>query len=165
MAATLTLTHKAIGVEVRRGTYDVVLDGKHVGSVEMNDTFETPIEPGRHTLQVRNGRNSTRTNTSDAARAKPSRSDAAERPSCRSASCPSFPAWQSRSIASRRGSPIRRVRAAAGTAGCGATVKTTDDACRPRGLPSRRRASFRNAFDRAGGGRCAMPSSPSWIVS
>jgi hypothetical protein len=67
MAATLKLTHKAIGVEVRRGTYDVVLDGERVGSVEMNDTIETPVEPGRHSLQVRNGRNSSRTQTFDAA--------------------------------------------------------------------------------------------------
>jgi hypothetical protein len=67
MSATLKLTHKAIGVEVRRGTYDVVLDGKRAGSVEMNDTIELPIEPGRHTLQVRNGRNSSRTKTFDAA--------------------------------------------------------------------------------------------------
>jgi hypothetical protein len=67
MSATLKLTHKAIGAEVRRGTYDVEVDGKRVGSVEMNDTIETPVEPGRHTLQVRNGRNSSRTETFDAA--------------------------------------------------------------------------------------------------
>jgi hypothetical protein len=67
MAATLKLTHKAIGVEVRRGAYDAVLDGERVGSVAMNDTFETPVEPGPHTLQVRNGRNSSRTKTFDAA--------------------------------------------------------------------------------------------------
>ena len=63
MSATLTLTHKAIGVEVRRGTYDVEVDGKRIGSVDMNDTIESPVEPGRHTLQVRNGRNSSRTKT------------------------------------------------------------------------------------------------------
>jgi hypothetical protein len=28
VSATLRLTHKTIGVEVRRGTYDVVVDGK-----------------------------------------------------------------------------------------------------------------------------------------
>ncbi len=66
MSATLKLIHKAIGAEVRRGTYDIALDGERVGSVEMNDTFETLIEPGRHTLQVRNGRNSSRTKTFDA---------------------------------------------------------------------------------------------------
>jgi|SRR5579884_3743456 len=67
MSATLRLTHKAIGVEVRRGTYDVVLDRERAGSVQMNDTFETSIEPGRHTLQVRSGRSSSRTRTFDAA--------------------------------------------------------------------------------------------------
>ncbi|HVB63851.1 MAG TPA: hypothetical protein VNE17_03900 [Nitrolancea sp.] len=67
MAATLKLTHKTIGVEVRRGPYDVVLDGVRVGAVELNDTFETPVDPGRHTVQIRNGRNSSRTQTFDAA--------------------------------------------------------------------------------------------------
>jgi hypothetical protein len=33
MAATLKLRHKAIGVEVRRGTFDVVVDGKRVESL------------------------------------------------------------------------------------------------------------------------------------
>ena len=67
MAATPKLTHKTIGVEVRRGTYDVVLDGERVGSLELNDPIEIPVEPGRHTLQVRNGRNSSRTKTFDVA--------------------------------------------------------------------------------------------------
>jgi hypothetical protein len=31
----------------------------------MNDTFETLVEPGPHTLQVRNGRNSSRAETFD----------------------------------------------------------------------------------------------------
>jgi hypothetical protein len=63
MSATLRVTHKAIGAEVRRGTYDVMVDGKPVGSVEMNDTIDIPIESGDHTLQVRNGRNMSRTLT------------------------------------------------------------------------------------------------------
>jgi hypothetical protein len=67
MSATLKLTHETIGVEIRRGTYEVVLDGQRVGSVELNDTFETPVEPGRHTLKLRSGRNSSRTKTFDAA--------------------------------------------------------------------------------------------------
>jgi len=32
MSATLQLTHKAIGAEVRRGAYKVVVDGERVGS-------------------------------------------------------------------------------------------------------------------------------------
>jgi hypothetical protein len=67
VAATLKLTHKSIGVEVRRGTYEIVVDGESVGSLEMNKTIELPVEPGRHTLQLRNGRNSSRTQTFDAA--------------------------------------------------------------------------------------------------
>ena len=35
----------------------VVVDGERVGSVEMNHTIEIPVEPGRHTLQVRDGAN------------------------------------------------------------------------------------------------------------
>jgi len=67
MSATLKLTHKAIGAEVRRGAYDAVVDGERVGSIEMNDTIETSLEPGHHTLQVRNGRNLSRTLTFEAA--------------------------------------------------------------------------------------------------
>jgi hypothetical protein len=67
MSATLKLTHKSIGAEVRRAAYDVVVDGERVGSVEMNDTTEIPVEPGRHALQIRSGRKSSSTETFDAA--------------------------------------------------------------------------------------------------
>lgn len=67
MSATLKLTHKTIGVEVRRGPYDVEVDGERVGSLDMNDTIETPVAPGRHTLHLRSGRNSSRTKTFDVA--------------------------------------------------------------------------------------------------
>ena len=48
MAATLKLTHKAIGAEVRRDTYDVLVGGDRVGSVEMNDTLEIPLKAGSY---------------------------------------------------------------------------------------------------------------------
>lgn len=66
MSAMLKLTHKAIGAEVRRGAYIAVIDGERAGSVEMNDTIELPVQPGSHTLQVRNGRKSSSTETFDA---------------------------------------------------------------------------------------------------
>ena len=91
MTATLKLTHKTIGVEVRRGTYDVVLDGKPAGSLKLNDPIEIPVEPGHHTLQVRNSRNTSGTKTFDAAEGETS----------------SFPAWHSPSGANRRGSRVR----------------------------------------------------------
>jgi hypothetical protein len=65
MPATLRLTHKTIGAEVRRGTYDAMVDGQRAGSVKLNETIDIPVEPGRHTLQVRSGRNSSRTKTFD----------------------------------------------------------------------------------------------------
>ena len=40
MSATVKMTHTAIGAEVRRGTYDIVVDGQRAGSVDMNDTAE-----------------------------------------------------------------------------------------------------------------------------
>ena len=67
MAATLKVTHKAIGAEVRRGTYDVVLDGAQAGSVEMNGMLEVPLDPGRHTVRVRDGRKSSKARTFEAA--------------------------------------------------------------------------------------------------
>lgn len=67
VSATLKVKREAIGVEVRRGTYDVWVDNQHVGSVEMHQTFEIPVEPGHHTLQIRNGRNSSRVQGFDAA--------------------------------------------------------------------------------------------------
>jgi hypothetical protein len=65
MSSTLRLTHKTIGVEVRRGTYDAVVDGMLAGSVDLDETTDIPVEPGRHTLQVRSGRDSSRTKTFD----------------------------------------------------------------------------------------------------
>ena len=67
MSATLKLTHKTIGAEVRCGTYDAVVDGKRAGTLELNQTIDIPVQAGRHTLQVRNGRNSSRARTFDVA--------------------------------------------------------------------------------------------------
>ena len=67
MPATLTLTHKAVGAEVRPDPYDILVDGHPAGSVKMNDTIELPVEPGRHTVQIRDGRKSSSTEAFDAA--------------------------------------------------------------------------------------------------
>jgi hypothetical protein len=67
VSATLKLTHETIGVEIRRGTYEAVVDGTPAGTLELNQTIDIPIEPGRHTLQVRSGRNSSRMKTFDVA--------------------------------------------------------------------------------------------------
>ena len=67
MSAMLKLRHQTIGVEVRRGPYDVVVDGKSAGTFKLNESIDIPVEPGRHTLKIRSGRNSSRTKTFDVA--------------------------------------------------------------------------------------------------
>jgi hypothetical protein len=67
VSAILKVTHKAVGAEVRRDSYDLHVDGSRAGSVEMNDTIEMSLEPGRHTVQVRDGRKSSRAEVFDAA--------------------------------------------------------------------------------------------------
>jgi len=67
MSVTLTLSHQTIGVEIRRGAYEVVVDGKPAGTVELNQTRSFPVEAGSHTVQIRSGRNSSRVKTFDAA--------------------------------------------------------------------------------------------------
>ncbi len=58
---------QTIGVGVGLGSCGTLGDGQRAGSVEMNETTEMPIEAGRHTLQIRSGRNSSRTRTFEAA--------------------------------------------------------------------------------------------------
>lgn len=62
MPATLTVTRETDHLmELRRGTFEIVLDDAAVGSIERNGRFEAPIEPGRHTLRIRAGRYSSQT--------------------------------------------------------------------------------------------------------
>ncbi|MDE3205838.1 MAG: hypothetical protein KGQ66_16645 [Acidobacteriota bacterium] len=67
MSATLKVTHRATGAEVRRAPYDVIVDGEPAGSVEMNQSTAIPIDSGSHTLQVRSGRRSSDVRTFEAA--------------------------------------------------------------------------------------------------
>ena len=47
---------KRVGIELRRGTFDVVVDGNSAGRIEHHDTVEVPIDPGPHTIRIRAGR-------------------------------------------------------------------------------------------------------------
>jgi len=69
MSATLRLT-RGVGFatfELRRGRFEISVDGKPVGSLANHDTAEIPLEPGHHNLVVRKGRYSSRTRTFDIA--------------------------------------------------------------------------------------------------
>ena len=67
VSATLKVTHKAVGAEVRRDAYDLYVDGSRAGTVAMNQTIEIALEAGTHTVQVRDGRKSSGKRAFDAA--------------------------------------------------------------------------------------------------
>jgi hypothetical protein len=68
MSPTVVVERKTTGaMELRRSQFDIVLDGNPAGSIDRDQSVELPVEPGRHTLQVRTGRYSSRTQSFDAA--------------------------------------------------------------------------------------------------
>jgi hypothetical protein len=69
VSATLRLTREMPGalIELRKGLFDIGVDGKTVGTIKLHDTVEVPIEPGSHTLQLRDGRYSSRSQAFDVA--------------------------------------------------------------------------------------------------
>jgi hypothetical protein len=66
MSATLRLTREvSFGIELRRGQFDVSVDGDIIGSIDKDGAVEVPLEPGRHTLLVRHGRYTSRDQSFD----------------------------------------------------------------------------------------------------
>jgi hypothetical protein len=65
VSATLTLMREGVGIELRRGTFDVLVDDTNVGSLERHETTEVPVDPGHHTVQIRAGRYSSRPRSFD----------------------------------------------------------------------------------------------------
>ena len=53
MPGTLWLNREGVGIELRRGPFQVTLDGAVVASIERGDTIEIPLAPGRHSLRIR----------------------------------------------------------------------------------------------------------------
>ena len=66
MTATLRLTREGAGIELRRGPFEMTVDGHDVRSIRYRETAETLIEPGHHTLRIRAGRYSSRDQPFDA---------------------------------------------------------------------------------------------------
>lgn len=51
MPATLNVRRETTSLmELRRGTFQITLDGETIGTIDRHQTFETPIEPGHHQL-------------------------------------------------------------------------------------------------------------------
>jgi hypothetical protein len=67
MSATLRVTRSlGFAIELRRGPFQVLVDGSDVGTIENHETIETPLEPGRHTIRIRKGRYSSREHSFEA---------------------------------------------------------------------------------------------------
>lgn len=60
MSATLKLTREGYGIELRRGPFDISVDGQKQGTLERHETVEVQLQPGRHVLRIRAGRYSSR---------------------------------------------------------------------------------------------------------
>ena len=67
MPATLRLTREGTGIELRRGLFEILVDGKSLGSIKYQETFEAPVEPGHHDLRIQAGRYSSRNESFDTA--------------------------------------------------------------------------------------------------
>jgi hypothetical protein len=65
--AGLRVTREGAGIELRRGTFEITVDGAGVGTIEYGKTVDLPVDPGQHTLTIRRGRYSSRTLSFDAA--------------------------------------------------------------------------------------------------
>jgi hypothetical protein len=60
LSATLRVTREGVGIELRRGQFEISVDGTSAGVITYGETVETPVEQGRHTLRLRAGRYSSR---------------------------------------------------------------------------------------------------------
>jgi hypothetical protein len=67
MSPTVILERKTTGVmELRRSSFEILLDGSSAGSLDRNQTIELPVEPGPHTVRVKDGRYSSHAHSFDA---------------------------------------------------------------------------------------------------
>lgn len=57
MSATLTLKREnTFAAELRRGPFEIILDGQPAGSIERGQTIELQVKAGSHKLRVTAGR-------------------------------------------------------------------------------------------------------------
>ena len=65
MPATLRLTREGFGIELRRGRFEILVDGSSTGLLNYGETVEEPVEPGHHTLRLQAGRYSSTNHSFD----------------------------------------------------------------------------------------------------
>jgi hypothetical protein len=54
-------------MELRRGQFEISVDGRNIGSLSYGDTVQAQVEPGHHTLRIRAGRYSSQDRSFDVA--------------------------------------------------------------------------------------------------
>jgi hypothetical protein len=67
VSATLRVSRETSGIELRRGVFEISVDGKGAGPIKYGQTIAIPLEPGHHTLRIRAGRYSSRDHSFDLA--------------------------------------------------------------------------------------------------
>lgn len=61
MSATLIVSRESsFGIELRRGRFDITLDGTTIGGIDNHETVEANLEPGQHRLRITAGRYTSR---------------------------------------------------------------------------------------------------------
>lgn len=60
MSANLRLVRDGAGIELQRGTFDVLVDGTQVGTLEWRRNLELQVTAGHHEIQISRGRYSSR---------------------------------------------------------------------------------------------------------
>jgi hypothetical protein len=64
--ATLRLTREGFAIELRRGRFEILVDGRSLGPLNYGETVEEPVDPGHHVLRIQAGRYSSRDHSFDA---------------------------------------------------------------------------------------------------
>lgn len=68
MSATLRLNRKHPLMELRRGPFEIELDGKTIGSIDtIDETSEIPVDAGHHTLRIGSSRSTSQERSFDVA--------------------------------------------------------------------------------------------------
>jgi hypothetical protein len=68
VTATLKVSREiGFGIELRRGRFEILVDGLPVGTVDHNQSTNIPVETGHHTLRMRKGRYSSQERVFDVA--------------------------------------------------------------------------------------------------
>jgi hypothetical protein len=68
MSATLTVKRETKNlIELRRGPFQITLDGTTVATIDRHGSFESSIEAGHHNIQVSDGRYRSRAKSFDIA--------------------------------------------------------------------------------------------------